>query len=158
MPITFFTSPELDLVVGRWSGQVTTQEILANIATYVTDAHYRPGRPELNDLSRVVDIDIDFDRLRGLIQQVNRLEPERHEETFASIWAPGDAAFAAARMYQQLIDFQGGMTLDIFRDQHDALAAHGLTEQSVETLLEAYEFHPPTRLSGENSSTANVTG
>ena len=90
MPISFQISTDLDLVYARWSGRVTFDDILWNFETYLSDAAYRPGRPELIDATEIEEVDVDFDRARAILRFVNQQIPGVAVATHTVLLAPGD--------------------------------------------------------------------
>lgn len=143
MPIEFSTSLELDLVYARWWGVIDLDGFRANFATFLADRHYRPGRSELVDASGVTRVDLDFQRIRVMLRQVNEQQPGTTVHTKTVIWAPEDEAYATGRMYQQLADYAGGISVEIFRREVVALAAFGLPYCSMQDLVRNGQFLPP---------------
>ncbi|THH36196.1 hypothetical protein E4Z66_14195 [Aliishimia ponticola] len=140
MPIEFFTSLDLDLVFARWWGVVDDSAVRVNFMNYLGDPNYRPGRPELIDLSQIKRFDIDFAATRGLIQTVNRQVPGEIVHTPTIVWAPSDGSYGMARMFQQLAEITDGIVVKIFRDERAALDAAGQSHESIADLLARGNF------------------
>ena len=143
MPIEFRTCLDLDLVYARWWGIVDADVFLDNFARYLADRHYRPGRPELIDVSGIERFDLDFARIRTLLLDVNLQVPGTVVDTRTVIWAPEDAAFGLARMYQQLAEHAAGIQVEIYREEAAALAAYDLPHRTMDALLAAQTWLPP---------------
>ena len=75
MPITFKTCPDLNLLYGKWWGHVNINDFRANFARFLADEHYKPGRPELIDLSEITNLDFGFDTVRQGLSEINRQVP-----------------------------------------------------------------------------------
>jgi hypothetical protein len=142
VPIVFQTSLELDLLVAEWSGHITMADWRTTFERYLADAHYRPGRTELIDLSGVTHLDAGFHAIWGALNSVNAQQPGTTVRTRTLIIAPGDVVFGLGRMYQTLADNADGIRVEIHRDPADALAALGLAFASVPELLQEGGFLP----------------
>lgn len=142
VPIEYFTSLKLDLVYERWWGQIDLDQFRDIFVTYLADRHYRPGRAELVDLSGVTRVDLDFQRIQVMLRTVNDQLPGQTVRTRSVVWAPDDETFATGRMYQQLADYAGGVSVDIHREEAEALAACGLEHASMADLLRDGDFLP----------------
>jgi hypothetical protein len=142
VPIIFATSPSLDVVYARWSGVVTSPEFFHNFATYLSDPNYRPGRPELIDLSRVKDLAADFNHVRKILRTVNEQAPASSVETHTVLLAPGDMVFGVGRMYQQLAEMAGGIVVDVVESEPAALRALDLPYSDIDDLLAHGAFIP----------------
>ncbi|MBF9044935.1 hypothetical protein HKCCE4037_16445 [Rhodobacterales bacterium HKCCE4037] len=144
MPIEYCTSLELDLLYARWFGRVDFEQFELNFARYLNDAHYRAGRPELIDHSGIVHFDINFSLVQSILRQVNAQVPEILVETHTVLYSPNETIFGIGRMYQSLAEIAGGIRVEIFQTEREALDALQLPHESIAHLLEAETFHPPT--------------
>jgi hypothetical protein len=142
MAIRYAISRDLGLVYGQWSGTITLPQFFAVFEAFVSDPDYLPGRPELIDLSRVEDIDIDFNRMRRVLRMVNEQAPEVQVHTLTAIWAPTDMIFGLGRMYQQLAEMAEGIEVVVFREEAEVLDALSLPFESVAALLAGGSFGP----------------
>lgn len=142
MPVEYLISRDLDLVYARWWGRVDIDLVRANFMAYLSDRNYRPGRPELLDVSGVTEVDLDFQRVRLILRAVNDQVPGERVHTRTVLWAPDDAAFATGRMYQQLADYAGGISVEVYRDEAEALAALGLPHACIAELTRTGGFLP----------------
>lgn len=140
MPIAFSTSLEIDLVCASWSGVIGLADFRENFLAYLSDAHYRPGRTELIDLSQVEDFDVDFKKVWAAMRMTNDQPSADRPQTRSVVIAPDDMVYGMARMYQTLAENAGSTRLEIFRTEADALAALGLPYQSVIDLRRSETF------------------
>ncbi len=145
MPIAYAISHELDLVYARYWATVTLGDVVANFGTFLADPDYRPGRPELIDLSRVSRIDMDFSEARSLLATVNDQTAPAPVHTRTVIWAPTNASFGMARLYQTLASQADGIEVHVTRDEAEALGLLGLPHNSIAALLATGAF--PERIS-----------
>ena len=143
MPIEYRTSLDLDLVYARWWGAVDLDQIRVNFVTYLADRNYRPGRRELIDLSGVTSLDLDFERIRLILRDVNDQSPGQPVRTRTVLWAPQDEAYATGRMYQQLADYAGGISVAVYRDEPEALAVFDLPHACMADLVRDGRFLLP---------------
>lgn len=142
MPIEFSTCLERDLVYARWHGRVDFDQFEQNFVQYVSDTHYRPGRPELIDHSEITDFDIDSNLVRSILRQVNEQSPTIIVKTHTVIYSPNETIFGLGRMYQILAELADGIRVEVFQNECDALAALGLEHDSIAELLSAETFRP----------------
>lgn len=136
------TCLERDLVYARWWGQVDAKTRFDNFNDYLNDVHYRPGRPELIDLSRAELADWELGKIQSFLHHVNTQTPDGRVHTRTIIWAPTDDAFGTARMYQTLAEMADGITVELHRSEAHALGALGLPYTTIEALLTNEVFHP----------------
>lgn len=153
VPIEFSTSLDLDLLYARWSGFVTFDEFKATFASYLSDAHYKPGRRELIDGSRLSDFDINFKTARAALRIVNAQAPGIQVKTQTVLWVPNEEIYGLGRMYQQLAELEGGIQVHLFDQEEDALDALGLPCRTVESLLSEGNFLPPSPTQPRKSAT-----
>ena len=109
---------------------------------YLSDVNYRPGRTELIDLSRVTQADAGFRSIWSALNTVNGQLPGATIGTRTVFIAPGDVVFGLARIYQTLAENAGGIRVEIFRGEAEALAALGLPFDTVADLLAQGAFLP----------------
>ncbi len=126
LAIEYSTSLDLDLVYARWWGEIDLYQIRTNLVIYLADRNYRPGRPELLDLSGVTRVDLDFERIRVVLRDVNDQLPGAMVHTRTVLWAPDDDTYATGRMYQQLAEYSGGIKVEVYRKELKALAVFDL--------------------------------
>ena len=148
MPIEFSTCLERDLVYARWHGAIDYPQFVQNFADYVSDAHYRPGRPELLDHSGITSFDINFNLVRSILRKVNDQSPAAKVTTHTVIYSPNETVFGMGRMYQILADLAEGIKVEVFQTEREALDALGLPYASIAELLDAELFLPATRRLG----------
>ena len=144
MPIEFWTSLELDLLLTRCWGAIRMDDFRQTLARLQTDAHYRPGRTELTDLSEACHIDASFGSLWSVLNAVNNQIPGQRVRTRTVLIAPDDVMFGVGRMYQTLAQNSGGIEVEIHRSEGDALKALGFEVSSIQALREIGDFRPHT--------------
>jgi hypothetical protein len=148
VPIQFWTSVERDLVVTKWWGDVTLDDFRDTFGMYLSDVNYTPGRTELNDFTGVSHFDADFPSIWSALTMVNNQVPGLIVETRTLLVAPSDHQFALTRIYQTLAENAGGIRVEVYRAQAEALAALDLEFETIDALLEAGGFLPFTPAQG----------
>lgn len=142
MPIAFWTSLDRDLLYARWSGTVTMAEFRANYHAYLADRHYRAGRPELIDNSRLENFEGGFNAIRNALALVNAAGQGKTVHTRTVAYTPRTSMYGVARMYQQLAELDGGIHVEVHDDEAAALRALKLPYATIAEMLEAEEFLP----------------
>lgn len=140
MPIEFSTCLERDLLYARWYGDIDFDDFEQNFRNYLIDAHYRPGRPELIDLSQIMQFDINFNLVRSMLRQVNAQAPAQVVHTPTVIYSPRDTIYGIGRMYQSLAENAGGIRVEVFQTERDVLRSLGLEHRSIADLLATEVF------------------
>lgn len=153
MPIEFCTCLEHDFLLAKWIGKVSFDDILAGMDAYVNDDHYRPGRPELIDLSGVTETDLNFKLISSLLREVNTQVSGIKVTTKTVVYAPLDTLFGLARMYETLAELAGGIEVFTFDEEEGALAKMGLPYPTFNALRAAEVFEPASRRNKETSQT-----
>ncbi len=148
MPIEFSTCLERDLLYARWHGMINFEQFEQNFIRYLTDAHYRPGRPELIDHSGITEFDINHNLVRTILRQVNEQAPGAIVKTHTVIYSPNETIYGLGRMYQILAEMAEGIEVEVFREEKEALAALSLDYTSIDDLLAAETFLPPQPRAG----------
>lgn len=148
MPIEFFTGLECDLVYKRWYGVVDFDQFERNIARYVADAHYRPGRRELVDHSGITEFNISSKLVRSMLRRVNEQNPDFAVQTHTVIFSPNETMFGLGRMYQLLAELADGIRVEVFQDEAEAMAALELPHTTIADLLSAEIFLPQAPRTG----------
>lgn len=120
MPVDYSIDPALGVVFSRWSGLVTTSEIIANAEQLREDPEFEGNYSELVDMRDFSGTDATSACLDGIIRRVDPYSVvSRH-----AVLAPGRAAFGIARMYQIL---RGeGANCEVFRKEEEARRWLGL--------------------------------
>lgn len=142
MPIEFCTSLTLDLVYARWWGHMTSQARRENFQNYLNDAHYKPGRAELIDLSGIQSSDFDFERAKSVIHQIKEAGPPRDLPTQRVLWAPGDVPYGCARMFQAVAEVMHNGQVEVYRDEFQALQALSMPFDQIHEMLAEGDFIP----------------
>ncbi len=119
-----------------------------NFARYLGDVHYRPGRRELIDHSEITDFDINFSLVQSILRQVNDQAPGIVVNTHTVLYSPKETIFGIGRMYQTLAEIAGGITVEVYQSEREALDALNLPHESIAHLLEVETFLPPTPRTG----------
>ncbi len=90
---------------------------------------YRPGLPELVDLSGVTETDMDFHGMRRISHEVGSQGISAIRKKMIAVYAPQDTLFGMARMFATLTELhQGNVRAAAFRTEVDSLAWLGRTE------------------------------
>ena len=144
MPIEFSTSLDLDLLYARWYDRVDLAQFKENFKRYLSDENYRPGRTELIDLSDLAHFDLDFRRIWGILSMVNAQLPGVKVTTRTVLIAPFDLMFGFSRMFQSLAENAGGVKVEVYRNEEDALTALDLPYATIDDMLENGGFRPHT--------------
>lgn len=96
---------------------------------------YRPGLPELADLSRVTEDQLDFNHMRRVAREANC---EAHTFGVAkriACYAPTDTMYGMARMFSTLCDLEPGPAeAHAFQTLPEALAWLGRSETRLEDI------------------------
>ena len=140
MPIEYTFSHKFDVVYARHYGLITLDQLMANFATYLSDPDYKPGRPELIDLSDGVHAELGVADAARLLSKVNAQGGGVPVQTLTSVWAPTDRAFGMARMYAALAAVADGIEVHVTRAERTALFQLGLPHATVAELLSSGEF------------------
>ncbi|UWQ96177.1 hypothetical protein K3728_02725 [Rhodobacteraceae bacterium M385] len=151
MPIEFCTCLKRDFLLAKWTGKVSFDDILAGMDAYVHDQHYRPGRPELIDLSGVTETDLNFKLISSLLREVNNQISGIKVTTKTVVYSPLDTLFGLARMYETLAELAGGIEVLTFDNEEDALTKMGLPYPTFDALRAAEKFEPASRRNDEPS-------
>jgi len=144
MPIEFWTSLRLDLLLTRCWGPVRMDDFRQTLAKLQVDENYRPGRTELTDLTEARHVDASFGNLWSVLNAVNNQIPGQRVRTRTVLIAPDDVMFGVGRMYQTLAQNSGGIEVEIYRSEGDALKALGLKVTSIQALRGIGDFRPHT--------------
>ena len=140
MPVTTAILPAHGVVIVRYSGHVRVAETEAAIAAYMTHPDRRPGQKQLVDLSGVTGHEPDMVRLMAVqAQKAALFAPPTAAQTLIAYVAPGEAAFAMARMI--LRSWQGvpGVVASVQRHEEAALDILGLQARRIDELMRAAE-------------------
>jgi hypothetical protein len=124
MPIEFWTSVDRDLVVCKWWGPISLSDFRVTFAKYLSDANYRPGRPELIDFTGVTSADVGFKSIWSALTTVNNQVPGKKVRTRTILIAPGDLVYGLSRMYQTLSQNTDGIRVEVYRTQRERHSPH----------------------------------
>ncbi|MEM9319825.1 MAG: hypothetical protein AAGA70_12590 [Pseudomonadota bacterium] len=147
MPIVFSTCLERDLLLAIWTGRVGLEEFKQNYFDYLDDQHYRAGRPELIDMSGFEDFDGDFKAIRSALSFVNRTGQGISTRTRTVLICPSPSVFGLGRMYQQLAELSGGINVELYTTEAEALQALLLPYATINALTAGEHFRQSARKS-----------
>ena len=140
MPIIFMTCLEREVLYAKWQGRIALPEYNDVFRSYTQGVHYRPGRPELIDTSEMLDFDVDFHEMRGLLRNVNSQSPFQRVKTKTAVFCPNDFIFGLGHMYQQLAELDDGIKVELYEQEGDALKALDLPYSTIEDFLSGEKF------------------
>ncbi|WP_341863561.1 hypothetical protein [Gymnodinialimonas sp. 57CJ19] len=153
MPLDVRICLKRDFLLSISTGSVTFDDILAGMDDYLNDCNYRPGRPELIDLSGVTETDLNFKLMSSLVREVNDQVPGIKLTTKTVVCAPPGTLFGLARMYETLAELAGGIEVFTYDTEAAALEKMGLPYSTFEALCAAEEFKPVSRQKEQPSRT-----
>ena len=142
MPIEFSTCLDRDLLYARWHGDIDYEQFQEAFGRYLSDAHYRPGRPELIDHSGIRAYEANFNLIRSMLRQVNDQAADVPVSTHTVLFSPNETLYGYGRMYQQLAENARGIRVEVFRTEAEALTALNLPYPSIQALLQGETFLP----------------
>ncbi len=97
------------------------------------DPDRSPDQNCLCDVSRVVEVDLNFSQALGLSS--TRADFYRKSTgSHVAVWAPTDMVYGTARMFLAMLDGYDGISADVFRDLNDAAAFVGCAPQALARL------------------------
>jgi hypothetical protein len=144
VPIVFWTSLELDLLLTRCWGPIAMDDFRQALSRLKSDRHYKPGRTELTDLTGAHQVDANFGNLWSVLNDVNNQVPGTTVRTRTVLILPDEAMYGVGRMYQSLAENSDGIEVEIHRSADAALAALGLSFCTIDELFERNSFLPHT--------------
>lgn len=115
MPQSFVLHPDLNLIVMRYSGHVTLDDLRDAFAESVTDPRYRPGMMELGDFSGATETQIGFAEIMAIAERVRMAYRQYPSQILVAHYAPSEIAFGMARMYQTIMNDVENLNLGLFR-------------------------------------------
>lgn len=140
MPITAYTSFELDLDLVVMAGTVTFEDYISAITQTIVHPRHSIGRPVLIDASELTDLATDL----GEMRKIHWLLAEFHEgcerRLRMSTYAPTDYAYGISRMraaYMQEFDF---VDYQPWRTEREALGWLGMRDASIADLRARANF------------------
>lgn len=135
MPITYRIFPEADIVYADWSGILSVADVTRNFRAYVRDPHYRAGRAELIDLTRLETVRFHFRDVSAFLTEVNAQPFPQTGGTHTVVLAPGKVAWGLSRMYGTMASLRKGIRMESHRNEEAVLKALGRPEQTVSSFL-----------------------
>lgn len=121
------------LVFVRFTGSQTAEMAINEMQRLRDDPRYRPGLPELVDLSGVTDDNINFHGMRRIAREANSECHTIGAEKRIALFAPHDGVYGTARMFTSLCEVEPGQALgEVFTDPAEALAWLGRSETRFE--------------------------
>jgi len=112
-----------DLVLSKFSGQVTNEELLEHVTAVGEDARVRPGFTAVADMRGVTTGLVTFNGLLAMVDEIDR-RPERLSGSRLGVVAPGDVPFGMARAYAAVGEHQR-REIQVFRTVEEAEAWAG---------------------------------
>lgn len=123
------------LVYIKFVGEQTAGRAINELQRMRGLPDYRPGLPELADLSRVTKDNLNFHGMRRLAREANLDAQNNGQEKRIAVYAPNDVIYGMARMFSTLCDLEPGMAVgEAFLTEHEALAWLGRTEPTFDAL------------------------
>lgn len=135
MPIEYWIDEELDLCFARWWGAVSAEQARENLATYLADPRYRPGRRELIDIRELSAAGMSGADLIRFLDRINSQPFPDGVGTLTVLLAGSDLSFGLARRFQGHGSLRGGIRIQVFRDERAALSAMGLEVSGTQELM-----------------------
>ncbi|WGW02451.1 hypothetical protein [Tropicibacter oceani] len=118
------------LVFLRFTGVQDLQMAMEELKAMRALPAYRPGLPELADLSAVTRTGLDFNAMRTLVHDVTSLGVDPQREKRIAIFAPQDTLYGMARMFSTLTELEpGNVRGAAFRTQGECLEWLGRPER-----------------------------
>lgn len=136
MPVHACLLPEHKLVYFRFSGVITTPELVAAKQS-VDESPLGPvGYNELADMRDATDFQVEFSTMMMMASNAARAAETRYDAPRLCILESSDLAFGVSRMFQSLIDAHNtDLSITIVSTEDEALAQFGLTGTSIKALL-----------------------
>src|SRR5581483_464260 len=97
MPVTVRVDRNKKLVITTYTGQVTNEDVVRQIAEIVRNAPYEGDYRAITDFTQVTHFDISSDQIRLVADSKSPLEKAQRVMV-----APSDVAYGTARMFQML--------------------------------------------------------
>jgi hypothetical protein len=151
MPIDFSISTALEISYVRCHGIVTVGEFKKAYGAYRAHPLYRPGRPEMLDVTGAEDISLSFRQASALLTMANRQRSDEVVETTVVMLAGDRWSFAAARMFETLSQNTPGVVVTACMDESEALTVAGIDVATVTQLLAEGEFGPFLRFDASDT-------
>lgn len=136
LPVFYEILTAEQVIVARPTGRVTDDCILRYFGEVRAHPDYVPGMDRLILNSALVELDMDFDRMRRVRANevpVIRAAPRRVR---TAIFCPERKGFGTARMYQSLVDFSGDHEVGVFETLPETLAFLGHSAALLDRLAE----------------------
>ena len=102
MPIEYWILRDANITYARWYDHIDTAQMRRNFESYLIDPHYRAGRPELIDLSRVTSSDVDIGGVMMIFNKANAQDFGQNSGTLTFILAPDEKSYGHSRRFQSL--------------------------------------------------------
>lgn len=135
MTIEYWILRDADITYARWRGHIDTPQLRRNFETYLSDPHYRAGRPELIDLSGVTTANVDMGGVSMLLNKVNAQDFGGGQGTLTSILATDANSYGHSRQFQALAEMRRGVRVHISESERQALAILGRREADLASFL-----------------------
>ncbi|MFV0358243.1 hypothetical protein [Tropicimonas sp.] len=136
MSHSYSIHPDLDLIVMRYSGHVTLNDLRDGFVASIGDPRYRPGMMELSDFSAADDTDVGFAGVMAIADKVRESYASSAGIVRIAHCAPSDIAYGMARMYQTIMSDEENVAIGLFRSLPEALEFLNLNTPEMIARLE----------------------
>ena len=134
MPLEFKIHRDHNLMVTRFWGVVTDEELLDAWREGFANPEYELGTDKLTDMSDVTEFRVGFDALRQLAELVAKKYANSDQTFRSAIIAPDDDCFGSARAYE-VFRSDSPNQLQVFREADQALEWLEFPELTLRELL-----------------------
>lgn len=137
MPVDFVILPRRNLVLFRYHGEVTMQEVTDIVAEATSHPSHCDGMSQLCDLSRVTGIEKDFAALMKMQAKLTENFAVQQSDRLVVFYAPTPLARSIAQMAKRSWDGLNAVVVLMHEDEAEALALLGVAEKRLSD-LQAY--------------------
>jgi hypothetical protein len=136
LSVTFHILPQRQLVLFRYSGQVTLQESMDIVAAATAHPDYRPWMRQLCDLSSVTGVEHDFVKLLKMQARILENLAPGADDMMVLFYAPTRPGQEMAHMAQKSWDGLNSVMVQIQDSEAAVLDVLGLAETRLGDLLQ----------------------
>lgn len=135
MPQSYTIHEDLDLIVMRYHGHVTLDDLRSAFLSSVSDPRYRAGMMELGDFSAATATEIGFTEVMAFADKVRMAYEQLPGKVLVAHYAPSEVAYGMARMYQTIMSDVEQLELGLFTTVPEALDHLGLSRDGIATRI-----------------------
>ncbi|NIA13136.1 MAG: hypothetical protein GWP08_03575 [Nitrospiraceae bacterium] len=136
MPRSYHYYEECRILVTRYWGNVTSEDMLEQARLVNEDHRIGPGTRELVDLRGVERVSASTESLKAVIENDSR-EPERYRGFRVGVVAPDDLTFGLTRMYATMTEVgDAPSVIKAFRTMEEAKQWLGIGDDELEPSAE----------------------